>query len=225
MAYGKKTYKKTYTRRYKRKPNIQSRGSYIGNMTLGQTARYALKGVNMLKGIVNAEKKRFDVRVTSSSSTTAAIAVLTGVAQGDDATDRNGNSILAKYMQVRVDTTMSGSATATVTRMIILVDTQNQGTNPTAALILQDPTTYLSPLNIDSTQRFTVLCDKFFTTSINGQRMTNYKRYIPLNFHLKYTGSAGSTFNKNNIFVLYMSNEATNVPDFTLYSRLVFYDN
>lgn len=213
-------------RRARKRPNIiQQRRPNLGNMSVAQLAAYAAKGVSMMKGIINSELKRYDAVFNLNPGQVASVNVLTATAQGDDADNRDGNSILGKYLSFRMDGVMNTNATETVIRIMVFVDTQNQGALPSASEVLQSPSNTLSPLNIDNTQRFTILLDKYILLSDNGDRVIVRKFYVPLNFHLRYTGSAASTYNKNNIFMLTQSDEATNTPVVNIYSRLAFYDN
>lgn len=225
-SYAKRT-RKVFRRRFKKRPNIISTvGRNVGAMTVGQAARYAARGVSIMKGIINSEMKRFTNNNTVNPSTTGTILHLSSIAQGDDVADRNGNSLLAKYLTYNWQVQMNASATATVTRVIVFVDTESTGgTPPTAAQLLQSPNNTISPINSDYTQRFTILFDDTIDTSINANRILNRKHYIPLNFHIKYTGSSGTNYDKNQIFMYHISNEGTNVPNFDYFYRIAFYDN
>lgn len=219
---------KRFGKRFKRRPNVGqmvTRG--IGNMTLSQAAYGAMKGVGMLRGIINSELKRFDVAVSGTAmSTTAAFIQLANIAEGSDVADRTGNSILAKYLTFKYYVTINPSAGGSEARILCFVDTQNQGTNPVVADIITGAGNAItSPINADNTQRFTTLFDDRISLSINGNRTTARKHYIPLNFHIRYQGSAGSTFNKNMIYLMVVSNEATNTPTLIGDARLAYYDN
>lgn len=217
--------RRSFRRKFKRLPNVnQTRFFTPRNISTG--VRYAVRGVNLMKTLINSELKRFDTNVSQTPTTTAAIQLLTPIDQGDDVGNRNGNSILAKYHTFGYTMTIDGAATGTIVRIIVFTDGDNDGQTPTAAEVLENSTLINSAHNRDYTARFTVLHDKTYCMSINSDRVIQDKVYTPLNFHIKYITGTGSTgFGKNNIWYLYMSNEATNAPIFLGYSRLAFYDN
>lgn len=214
-----------YRRKKKKMPNVKQ-VSYFTPRNMYSAARYAVKGFNLLKGIINSELKRFTNNNSITPSTTGTIAHLSSIAQGSDVDGRDGNSLLAKYISFNHQSLINASAVATVIRVIVFIDTESTGGSPpTAAQLLQSPNNTTSMLNSDYTQRFTVIFDDCIDLSINGNRIQNMKHYNSLNFHIKYTGTSGTNYDKNNIFLYHVSNEATNTPTFDYYYRIAFYDN
>ena len=92
MAY-KKTFKKTYKKKtYKKKAEAFT---YTG------AAYKALQLALKLKGIINSELKNLNANVFNTTVTsTAAIGLMTAIAQGDTELLRNGNSILLKSIRL-----------------------------------------------------------------------------------------------------------------------------
>lgn len=212
-------------KRLRKRPNVgQLNFRNVGNMTLSQAAYGAMRGLNMVKGIINSEKKRYDLTHSFSISTTPTFTLLSGLAEGDDVANRIGNSILAKYLTFDYYVSMNGSASRSTVRVLVFADTQNNGTTPAVADLLIG-SNLTSPINPDNTQRFTVLFDDHIDLSQNGDGIRTIKHYIPLNFHIRYTASGGTAVTKNNIYMMVVSNEATNTPAFVGDSRLVYYDN
>lgn len=212
-------------RMMKRRPNITSFiPRNIGRMSLSQAAYGAMKGVNLIRGLVNSELKRFDFQLNTTISSTAAFTSLVQIAEGDDVNGRNGNSILAKYLSTDYNISINSAATQTSVRVLCFVDTQFTGTAPTLADITAGNAT-TGFINADNTQRFTILFDDHIDLSVNGQRLRTVKHYIPLNFHIRYQASTGSSINKNNIFLMTVSTESTNVPSMISDNRLAYYDN
>lgn len=219
------------TQRRRNKPNLKTTWYRpIANMTLGQAAYGAMRGVNMMRGIVNSEKKRFDFALSFTPSNIGSIQNLSLITAGDDANNRQGNSILAKYMTFQYIIRQAATAIATDIRILIITDTQNQGVDPTLAQILQFTianTNITSPINIDNTQRFTVLMDHRHSISNTGAKSLTRKYYKSLNFHMRFTGVLSSDYNKNAIYLVLISNEGAGAtaPTFEGSSRIVFYDN
>lgn len=217
-----------YNRRRRRIPNVNQVGFFTPR-NLYTAARYAVKGVNLMKGIINSELKRYDVSVNPTATSTASYTLLSGIDQGDDANQRSGNQVLAKYLMYNISATISASATATHLRVIIFIDTDNDGETPTTAELLQQvgATTQLtSPINIDNTGRFTILADVHMPLSINGDRILVMKGFKKLNYHQKFLTATGSTgFGKGSIWAYVASNEGTNPPTVILTTREGYYDN
>lgn len=218
--YGKMVRKSNPLRKRQRKKGYKG-------YTSGQMLRYAVSGVKLLKGIVNAELKRYDQGSNGSISTTMAINLASGTDQGDDVASRDGNSILAKYMTLRISCTINASATASNILVLVFADSQAvNGSTVTAAQLLTSATNTNSPINPDFTQRVIVLKRIQIDLDNSGVKTSSQEVYIPLNFHIRYTGTTGSSsYDKNNIFVALLSTEATNTPTFNMYTRLAFYDN
>jgi hypothetical protein len=217
------------TRRPKSRPNIvQTKFPSVMGMSVPQMAKYGALGYNILKGLINSELKRFDLTTTNAPTSSGNIVPLSDVAQGDDAENRDGNKLMAKYLRFQWFATINGSATATLVRCIIFVDTENQGVTPTITLLLQSPTSpgnLTSPINTDQTQRFTILHDQRLSLNTGGVGIAERNVYKNLNFHINYTDGTATSRNKNSIWVAFISNESTNTPSIGYSSRLAFYDN
>lgn len=194
-------------------------------MSIRQAAYSAARGYNMLKGIINSELKRYDGVISQNIPNTYSVVCLNQIAAGDDALERDGNSILAKYLTIKYNLVMGSSAIATLVRIMCLVDSQNQGSTPTQTDVFGSLNPLIAPVNIDSTQRFTVLFDDHVNLSNNGTRTIFRKHYKKLNFHIRYTSTSSTSFNKNSIFLIFLSNEAEDTPAFDMINRIAFYDN
>ena len=140
-----------------RKPGKKGYGKYIGYGV--SSIPYLMKGLKFLKSIVNAEKKFHQATSSPTSSSTGSITQVSAIAQGDTASTRDGNSILAKYMTFRSRIVKHASATNTSVRIIIFVDLLNTGTTPTFADLLSDPSSIISNKLIGSSSRFWILKD------------------------------------------------------------------
>ena len=101
---------------------------------------YVMPTLGFLKGMINTESKAINSGlINTAPSTTATITYLTGVAQGDDYTARNGRSVRYKSLFCRGWYAINASSTQTVVRTIIFIDKFNQGSAPAASDLLQDP--------------------------------------------------------------------------------------
>lgn len=194
-----------------------------------QVAQKALAGVKYIKGMINCEKKYRDTQWTGSADYNGSIQCISYCATGDDVDNRQGNSILVRSMYIRADIQANAAATNTYFRIIVFMDKENQGTDPTASDVLATvgssyaPT---SPLNVDHIARYTILVDKTITMDAVKSITSSFVKYIPLQHHLKYTGTAAANIYKNAVYMLMLSNQVTtNLPAFQLTARMGFYDN
>lgn len=180
-----------------------------------------------VKRLLNVEHKFHDVNVSLSSDTTGAVSNLTLVNQGDGVSSRDGNSIKAESIYVRMRATINSAATIPCSiRTILFIDTQQQGTAPVLANVLVGDLD--TPLNIeDFPGRFKVLRDHEFNLSPGGNEILTSSFYVPLSHHLKYDGVAGTAADqrKGQLYLLNVSNVATNLPTLNVDSRLRFIDN
>lgn len=222
MKYANKTaFMKRRRRRFRKDfPNINSAVKPIyGIAGMGRT-------VNFLKGVINSELKRYDENVNSLIDSSGVITALSDMGTGDTINVRDGWSILAKYDTAKFTFVMNASATTTLVRLILFVDTQNNGVLPTVADVLgsADVSSLINPKN---TQRFTVLYDRRYSMSINANRSIIAKAYKKLDFHIRYTADASgvASQSKNGIFLLAISSEATNTPTLDFHNRIAYYDN
>lgn len=201
---------------------------YARKYSIGEMATNALKGVAYLKGLVNSERLYFDKNDTVSPDYNGSITLLSGIPVGDDTGYRTGNSILARSLYLNLSATMNSSATTTIIRVVVFMDTLNTGTTPTVSNILSvvgNGYAPLCPINVDSTPRYRIMFDRKLTFSNTGTRLIRVTKYIKLMKHIKYTGVNATDVYKNNIYVVYISDQLTNVPAVNLCSRLGYHDN
>jgi len=192
-------------------------------------AKAAWSGVKYLRTLVNSEVHKHDVTPTSQAvGTTATIVQLNAIAQGDTAAQRTGNSLLAKYLSLKLYLTMNASATQTLVRIIIFMDKQQVAdTAPATTDLLQSNST-LSFLSNNAAGRFQVLKDYLINLDLashSSWRNKYYKSFAGRNLHCKFNGVNNTDINKNGVYLLMLSSEATNTPTLTYSSRFGFHDN
>lgn len=215
----------------------KTKGGYFKQLVDGQknpyikagitSIPYLIKSVGLLKSLVNSEYKYIDSgTVGITFNNTGTVSYLTDVAQGLGDEDRIGNTILLKDIIFRCEIAMNATASATSVRVILFCDKETDGTSPTVTQVLETAS-YLSPLNQDSSKRFVVLHDIGFSMSIYNNRIISDKFYKELNIHTRYDGSGATVADarQNQIFLLTISNEVTNVPTINYNSRIKFYDS
>lgn len=200
---------------------IERYARYVG--AVGNVARTVMGIAKM----VNTELKYHDTNGSGTQTNTLGVNYLSNLGTGTSDQTRTGNSILGKDLQVNYTITMNASATNTFFRIMIIVDKQCDGADPTGGSILSDPTRVTSPLNKDFTNRFVNLRDTVLSLSTSGNTNVSGKIYIKVPWHIYYDGSSStnSSFKENQLFLIMLSNETTNPPTVTWNGRFNFYDN
>lgn len=216
MVYKKRSYRRRYRRRVYKKPL---------RYKVADMAYSAVKGVSYLKGLVNAELHHYDnITLGSSINNTGTIYHLNPIPVGDNNAERNGNSILSKYLFGRMEFVINGSSTYTFIRCIFFTDKQQIGDTSPGVTDVLSTASQTSPLNSFSAGRFKILKD--MTIRLDTMHpSSNRKIMMKLPFHSKYNGTSGSDIQKNGLYLLVICNEPVNTPAFSYNLRYSFYDN
>lgn len=147
------------------------------------------------------------------------------IEQGVDQDDRIGNKVTATgvYFRALIRVTEPADVAAQAAhRIIIFRDNQQVGdSDPTAAALLSQPTTFplTTPLLRQNFGRFQVLCDEVllrnqgFPTG-NGvasdyAQPFYFQKYLKMNHEIRYNGGAATDINKGGIYVLILSAAVT----------------
>lgn len=221
-------YKRRYTKysrrsNYRRRPRAPARSIGYGDIT-----RKVMQDVAYLRSLINVEFKHLENVNSATSSTTAALILLNGMAPGDTGETRDGQSIRMKSVLMRGTILVNPSATATVHRTMLFLDTQPNGAAPGIGDILDTATNVLSPINISNGSRFKILKDLFHNVDVAANPIITFQKFVKLGFHTKYNaGTAGTIadITTNALYILHMSSEATNTATFNYYFRSRFIDN
>lgn len=186
-------------------------------------AKKAAQGV--VRYYLNPEYKFLDSTPAITPGTGGLITNISAIALGDTANDRNGSSIKVTSHLLRGTLTKAAAATATKVRVIIFADTSSNGALPVVADVLQT-SNQDSPLNKVNGSRFTILFDKSYVLS-NDTPMRQFKHFKKMQHHIHYLNgtSATSAMGQGPIYMLTISNEASNTPTVSVNSRMRFLDN
>lgn len=194
-------------------------------------AKQAYSGFKYLRGMINCEKKFYDISGNLSINNTGDVSTLSGISQGDDTNQRNGDSILAKYLDLRFSWVMNAADPVEMVRTIVFQDTMSLGTVPAVGDVLTlvgTSTDVLALLNLVGARqhRFKILHDESYTLCSTGTQAVQKNLVVPLNDHIKFTGTVGSDEGKNIVYILNISSSTgANKPTVTWKSRLAYYDN
>lgn len=176
----------------------------------------------------HVEIKYFDQFSSASLTAAGTLANISDVTRGAEVTQRVGNQITFKGIEVRFSATINGAATSTAVRMLLFLDTM--GVNaPNVGDVLDSTflgSTYsqVAPYYWDYRKRFVMLKDE--TTYVNKESNASCFYHVKhkLNVISQNIGSA-TTF-KNQIYLLLVSNEPNvlALPTFWYTTRLTYTD-
>lgn len=194
-------------------------------------------GLNEIRKLINVEEKYLDtITLSSTTNQNGTVTYLSGLGQGDNISDREGDSIRILRFTIRGGVFRSITSPTTqneVVRVVVVRDLQNQGAAPTGGDIFETLGNAAAPyqeydmLNGPQyNQRFTVVFDQVFTLDAFHQvRTFEYSTTHPC--HVKFRGTSGAVADAGNgsYWMLTLSNVATNTPSVDMTSRLMFTDN
>lgn len=226
MGYNKMMHMANNTKYMLRRRNKFRRRYPLTNkfVTWGGKILNLQRQVRFMKGMINSERHYTDIDAGGTPNNAGYITLINEIAQGDDVANRQGNSLLHKYVKINYACTINGSATETFVRIIVFTDTANQGSTPSVTSVITTASV-VAQKNVDNQKRFVILKDIKFWLNAANKTQTIGKIYIPTNYHCRYSGSSGTDVLQNAIYILVISNEATNAPVFVSQARNAFYDN
>jgi hypothetical protein len=217
-------YKRNYRRKryYKRKPQGYSR-----YMTW-QNAHRALVLAKHLKTLVNVERKVVDITQSGAtfSSSTAHVGDLNVCAQGDTDLTRDGAQMKMIRHAIRGEITMNASATGTICRIIVCMKKDTGGAAPSNLGSICTSNSTRAFYDRNHIYNFRILYDKTF--ALSSDRPNIYFRYAKkLKDVVRFdgTGATVADIARNGVFILALSDQATNTPTIKYHSRVTFVDN
>lgn len=198
------------------------------NVTPGQAASAALRGVEYLRGLVNAELFKYSQTFSAQTVTSGgAMTALHAIAQGDGDGARTGNSIFARSFNLmgRLAYTTGGNAQQTI-RIAVIMDRQQVGDTAPAYTDVYSQALPWAHLNAATVGRFKVLWTRTFVVDPVGKTGLPFKINIPMRHHIRYNGTAGTDIQKGGLYLAYISDQSTaNYPLLDAEYRLSYHDN
>jgi len=188
-------------------------------------ARAAWSGVKYLRTLVNSETHKLDTSTSGNVTTTATITHITAIAQGDGINQRTGNSILVNYIYMRTQIVLNASATTSMFRLLLIRDLQQVGDTAPALLDVLTTADCNSFLNANNVGRFKILHDCVYSLDNAQRKQLFFKKYIKLNQHVRYNGSASSDIQKGGIYLMVLSDQTTNPVQIYNNVRINWHDN
>jgi len=200
---------------YRRKRGGRNRG----NRTAYGRANYAVK---LARKAMRTELKYLDVAISDTPSTTGTVIPLSGTAQGDTSQSRDGLQIFPTSIEMRLNFSFNASATASVIRVVIYQYLAGVSSSVQNYFDASPTTTDFKAINQQYESR--TLFDR--TYSLNDlipEKNIYLKRRIK--GIIAYDGATATDIAKNGLYMILLSDEATNTPTVTGTARFFFKDN
>ncbi len=219
-----------YKKRYKRTTTKRA-GYYRHGMNALELATKAIVVASAVKKLINVEKKFHDVHITATAVVeTAVITQLTNIPQGDTDITRDGAQVKIWSLFIKYFVSANASAVGTITRHIVVLDRQTNGAIYAIGDLLINTTTQdiiNSPVNLDNKFRFTILYDQVHMMGAGGKVISYGKIFRKMEHKLRFESSTPSIADLNfkSLSFVSISNQPTNTPTITMFSRLLYIDN
>lgn len=194
----------------------------------------ALAMAKAIKAVINVERKVHAVGNTTDISTTPNVFLLTGIAQGDDVSDREGRSIKPMFLDYRF-TMEKQTGIFDFVRFLIVRDKDSTGVAPTITDILTTSDVRSHRNRVTDQNRIEILVDRVFSlsgssaaTDSTTSSMHQYVQgHVKLSKHLKYDGTGATDVSWGAIHAVFLGVQAAGgaATDMDWNSQLVFIDN
>lgn len=198
----------------------------VSNASVGNIARLAWSGVKGIRALINAEKHFVDAATSGTISySTGSVLDFTQIAVGDTQSTRTGNSLLVNNITARIKYSKSASATASMMRVMLVLDNQQVADTPVTAASILNSVSPISTMNRANLGRYKVLYSKKFILDANkpSQMVNIFKRFK--RHHFRYNGTAVSDIQKGGLYLVTVHDEPTNIPTIDVNYSTAFYDN
>ena len=171
---------------------------------------------------------------TSASTRNGTVTLLTPIPQGDDISEREGDSIKVQSIELSGGVFRDPASTSNeAVRVMIVRDLQNQAAAPAASDILQTVGTAYAPFQPidflngnDINKRFTIVYDELtFVDSYHPTSIVHMKSNHDCHVFFRGTGSTVASSGNGTYFLVVISDTATNSANFYFTSRVRFTDN
>lgn len=189
-----------------------------------------------LKRVINVEYKFFDVtgNGTTIPDGVGTIVQLSNIPQGDTDITRDGAQVKLMSIDFKAILTVntSDANTGTACTVALIVDKQTNGAIYATGDLLASTANVLSIVssnNLDNKYRFKVL--KRWIVKMdnlaNPKVILKYHHKFHNKMKLRFESSTPSIadLNSRSLSLLFISNQATNVPQITFFNRLRYVDN
>lgn len=175
-----------------------------------------------------AEQKQRTLGINVNVSTVPVVSRLTGIPIGDQANEREGNSVRLKSIKCRGEITIADN-----TNIMRVIFFRWHDTNPPVlndVIRTADFTVFpwLAPYNHFTRTKYTIMFDRSFTMNDTDKKIKlfQFNKYFKNGLRINYDGAGINSLAVNNdIYVLYLSDSVLpGDPSFTLTTNLLYVD-
>lgn len=205
---------------------LSQRGKAIKNNVQDKRIKQLEKKVRKLK--LQKDRKFLDVYSTSiTPSTTMGNHHYTAITQGDGVGERANDKVILNSFMLNYSIKKHASADDTQVRLVLVYfpTAGSLSTNDNVFEKVTDATgQLLSPFKIDGKTPYRILMDETHNLKAEVPRIVKYKKFKGP-FELKFNDDESATVPvRGRIYLFYMSNEGTNTPTVSNYSRMKWDD-
>lgn len=197
-----------------------------GRVTTLGTAALARR-VRLLE--IEKENKHYGLSANwVGQGTTVTYVLLNGMGQGDGSSEREGLQIFMKSLSLRLFFHSNASAVVTAIRAIVVYDNQSNEAAPGLSDVIQSTTYPLTSfLRKQDITRFNVLMDKRILLDDTSTYTARCEINKVLNKKVFYSGTTSGVANihKGAIYLMMVSDNNVNQPQFQYSTRLNYHDN
>lgn len=210
---------------YMPKKRVSSASWYNKKYSTVDIAQKAYSMAKYLKSLINVEKQKIDFNLGASAiGTTPVIAHMTAIPVGDAEGSRTGNSVLLKYLYMKMTVRLDITSAYNRLRVVVVRDKQQIADNPPTYTDVYETTSTTSLLNKNTVGRFDILFDRNFDIDANNPQIL-LDQYVSLNSHARYNGTASSDIQKGGIWLMLVSDAASAQPTLSYNNRVMYIDN
>lgn len=197
-------------------------------------AKRTAVGLNEIRKLINVEHKFVDVDSSTTSGIAGAIQYISPIAQGDNISEREGDSIKVQSFEITGTCQRDPDSTTLDTlRIMVVRDLQNQATAPTAAEILQTVSTIYAPFQRpdflngnDLNKRFSIVFEQLFAfDEYHPNQLFHFRSNHDCHVYYRGTGSTTASAGNGSYWFLAISNFAAESPIVDYNVRIRFTDN
>lgn len=224
-----------YKRRYKKRMPRKAKGATDKKVTVWsdhsvlEKANRALALVNNVRRFINVEVKHHDVVSSTTVPNTGTIIGLSAIAQGDGATNRDGDSIKLLNSTLRFEINTDATEQKNTQMRFILFRGKQEDQSGFSVTEILESASFISPKSYENRFKTKILMDKTYTCALSSNSTTDFSsKYIDhvqkLIGHVQF--ATGTTSIENGgLYLLMISNQTTLVPTVFYNIRTTFTDN
>lgn len=229
-------FQRKYKKTYKPKSNYRKKKSFSGGGYMN-IAKQALRTANFVANLVNVEHKYKDTSISALAVFNAGwgIDALNLIAEGDDMTDRNGRSIKATDLDLRMQIELNTGLANCIIRVMLIRDNANAGAAPTMTDIIAGAAGSDQIVNqfrnvlTGATHRYDILMDKRIAIDAAKSSQASLVKHFKLDSHIRYIGTTAALTSNGNgsLYLAYISTGGVAADGVLLThnTRLKFIDN